>query len=105
MMHEAMPGHALQLEHSRRFAGSTPVRASCWSGSFVEGWAVYAEQLMGAGTVTRATGNPAAVGMQRLKMKLRMIINTIMDARVHCSGMTAGPGDGADDRRGPSGGG
>ena len=26
--------------------------------------------------------------MQRLKMKLRMIINAIMDARVHCAGMT-----------------
>jgi uncharacterized protein (DUF885 family) len=87
MIHEAMPGHALQLEHSRRFAGSTPVRAMLRSGSFVEGWAVYAEQLMGARGY-RGDGNPAAVGMQRLKMKLRMIINTIMDARVHCSGMT-----------------
>jgi uncharacterized protein (DUF885 family) len=87
MIHEAMPGHALQLEHSRRFAGSTPVRAMLRSGSFVEGWAVYAEQLMGARGYP-GDGNPAAVGMQRLKMKLRMIINAIMDARVHCSGMT-----------------
>jgi uncharacterized protein (DUF885 family) len=87
MIHEAMPGHALQLEHSRRFAGSTPVRAMLRSGSFVEGWAVYAEQLMGAHGYP-GDGNPAAVGLQRLKMKLRMIINAIMDARVHCSGMT-----------------
>ncbi len=87
MIHEAMPGHALQLEHSRRFAGSTPVRAMLRSGSFVEGWAVYAEQLMGAYGYP-GDGNPAAVTMQRLKMKLRMIINAIMDARVHCAGMT-----------------
>jgi uncharacterized protein (DUF885 family) len=87
MIHEAMPGHALQLEHSRRYAGSTPVRTMLRSGSFVEGWAVYAEQLMGARGYP-GDGNPAAVGMQRLKMKLRMTINAIMDARVHCSGMT-----------------
>jgi len=87
MIHEAMPGHALQLEHSRRFAGSTPVRAMLRSGSFVEGWAVYAEQLMGKHGYP-GEANPAAVTMQRLKMKLRMIINAIMDARVHTAGMT-----------------
>lgn len=87
MIHEAMPGHALQLEHSRRFAGSTPVRAVLRSGSFVEGWAVYAEQVMGDHGYP-GEGNPAAITLQRLKMKLRMIINAIMDARVHCAGMT-----------------
>ena len=47
MVHEAMPGHYLQLAHSRRFAGSgTATRAALWSGSFVEGWAVYTERLM-----------------------------------------------------------
>ena len=87
MIHEAMPGHALQLEHSRRFAGSTPVRAVLRSGSFIEGWAVYAEQVMGDHGYP-GEGNPAAITLQRLKMKLRMIINAIMDARVHCAGMT-----------------
>jgi uncharacterized protein (DUF885 family) len=88
MIHEAMPGHALQLEHSRRFTGSTPVRAMLRSGSFVEGWAVYAEQLMGAHGYPGDGSAAAAVGLQRLKMKLRMIINAIMDARVHCADMT-----------------
>jgi uncharacterized protein (DUF885 family) len=88
MIHEAMPGHALQFEHARRFAGSTPVRAVLRSGPFVEGWAVYAEQLMGAHGYPGEASAAAAVGMQRLKMKLRMIINAIMDARVHGSGMT-----------------
>src|SRR6516165_4220101 len=87
MVHEAMPGHALQLEHSRRFAGATKVRAAWRSGSFVEGWAVYAEQVMGAHGYPGA-GNPVAVRTQRLKSKLRVIINAIMDARVHCDGMT-----------------
>jgi uncharacterized protein (DUF885 family) len=87
MVHEAMPGHALQLEHSRRFTGSTPVRAVLRSGPFVEGWAVYSEQLMDARGYL-GEGNPAALHIQRLKMKLRTIINTIIDARVHCYGMT-----------------
>ena len=85
MVHEAMPGHVLQLGHARRFAGGTPVRAAFWSGSFVEGWAVYAEELM-AGHGYPGEGNPDAVRMQQLKMRLRMIINTILDVRVHCLG-------------------
>src|SRR5215470_7294380 len=87
MVHEAMPGHALQLEHSNRFAGATKVRAAWRSGSFVEGWAVYAEQVMGAHGYPGA-GNPVALRTQRLKSRLRTIINAIMDARVHCDGMT-----------------
>ncbi len=87
MIHEGMPGHVLQLQHSRRFSGDTPVRAALRSGSFVEGWAVYAEQLM-AGHGYPGDGNPDALRMQQLKMQLRMIINAILDARVHCDGMT-----------------
>jgi uncharacterized protein (DUF885 family) len=87
MVHEAMPGHAVQLQHSRRFAGATPVRAAWRSGSFVEGWAVYAEQVMNAHGYP-GEGNPAALRTQRLKGKLRTIINAIMDTRVHCLGMT-----------------
>jgi Bacterial protein of unknown function (DUF885) len=87
MVHEAMPGHALQIQHSNRFAGATKVRAAWRSGSFVEGWAVYAEQVMGAHGYP-GEGNPVALRTQRLKSKLRTIINAIMDVRVHCDGMT-----------------
>jgi hypothetical protein len=86
MVHEAMPGHVLQLGHARRFTGGTPVRAAFRSGSFVEGWAVYAEELM-AGHGYPGEGNPDAVRMQQLKMRLRMIINAILDVRVHCAGL------------------
>jgi uncharacterized protein (DUF885 family) len=82
-IHEAMPGHYLQLAHARRFrAGSTRVRAATMSGTFVEGWAVYAEQVMaehGFGGVP--------VRMQQLKMQLRMIINAILDQLTHCEGL------------------
>lgn len=84
-VHEAMPGHFLQLAHSRRYAGSTRVRAVVRSGPFVEGWAVYAERLMaehGYG------GLP--VRLQQLKMQLRMTMNAIIDQAVHCDGMTEG---------------
>ena len=87
MVHEAMPGHYLQLQHSRRFSGATPLRAALGSGSFVEGWAVYAEELM-ASHGYPGEGDPTAVRMQQLKMQLRMIINAILDARVHAYGMT-----------------
>ncbi len=87
MVHEAMPGHYLQLQHSRRFTGSTALRAALWSGPFVEGWAVYAEELM-ARHEYPGEGDPAAVRMQQLKMQLRMVINAILDARVHARGMT-----------------
>jgi uncharacterized protein (DUF885 family) len=87
MVHEAMPGHYLQLQHARRFAGATRARAALWSGSFVEGWAVYAEELM-ADHEYPGENDPAAVRMQQLKMQLRMVINAILDARVHAHGMT-----------------
>jgi len=88
MVHEAMPGHFLQGQHSRRFDDSaTALRAALRSGSFVEGWAVYAEELM-AEHGYPGEGDPRAVRMQQLKMQLRMIINAILDSRVHGRGMT-----------------
>ncbi|MGO9341930.1 MAG: DUF885 domain-containing protein [Acidimicrobiales bacterium] len=83
IVHEAMPGHALQLAHGRRFSGSTPVRQVFMSGSFIEGWAVHAERLM-----AEAGHGGAAVKLQQLKMQLRMTINSILDAGVHAGGMT-----------------
>jgi hypothetical protein len=82
-VHEAMPGHFLQLAHSRRFRGSSRARALAFSGSFVEGWAVYVEELMadhGYG------GLP--VRLQQLKMQLRTTINAILDQLVHCDGLS-----------------
>ena len=78
-VHEAMPGHFLQIAHSRRFRSATRVRSLGWSGPFVEGWAVYAEELMaGLGF----GGLP--VRLQQLKMQLRMSLNAIIDQLVHC---------------------
>jgi uncharacterized protein (DUF885 family) len=82
-VHEAMPGHYLQIMHSNKFKAPTMIRALFGSGSFVEGWAVYAEQLM----AEKGYGG-AEVEMQQLKMKLRVIINAIIDQKIHTAGMT-----------------
>ncbi|MEV0392765.1 DUF885 domain-containing protein [Polymorphospora rubra] len=86
-VHEAMPGHFLQLAHARRFRGTTRVRALGWSGPFVEGWAVYAEQVM---TELGYGGLP--VRLQQLKMRLRMSINAILDQLVHCEDLSEADG-------------
>lgn len=82
-IHEATPGHYLQLAHANRFKAPTLVRAIWWSGTFVEGWAVYSERVM----ADAGFGGPE-VKMQQLKMRLRMLINAILDNRVHTAGMT-----------------
>ena len=87
MVHEAMPGHVLQLQHSRRYVGSSRIRAAFWSGSFVEGWAVYAESVM-AELEYPGENDPVALRLQQMKMQLRCIVNAILDARVHGHGLT-----------------
>lgn len=86
-IHEAMPGHVLQLAHARRLSPSTPVRQFGFSGVFVEGWAVYAEELMVNAGYEPAETDQAnlAIRLQQLKMQARMAINTILDIRVHCT--------------------
>jgi uncharacterized protein (DUF885 family) len=82
-LHEGVPGHVLQLAHSRRFRGSTPVRKLLSNGPFIEGWAVHAERLLAE---SGFGGRP--VRLSQLKMQLRMTINAILDAGVHAQGMT-----------------
>jgi uncharacterized protein (DUF885 family) len=85
VVHEAMPGHLVQLDHDRRFRASTRTRRVFTNGAFVEGWAVHAERLLAQ---TGFGGAP--VRLQQLKMQLRMSINAILDAGVHAGGMTEG---------------
>jgi uncharacterized protein (DUF885 family) len=82
MIHEAVPGHYLQLAHSNQFQAPTRVRTIFRSGLFAEGWAVYAEALM----AEHGYGGPE-VRLQQLKMRLRMIINAILDSQIHTAGM------------------
>lgn len=82
-VHEAMPGHYLQGAAANAYKGDTVVRSLFSSGTFAEGWAVYSEQ-----TMARAGFGGPEVRMQQLKMRLRGIINAILDQKVHTQGMT-----------------
>jgi uncharacterized protein (DUF885 family) len=79
-IHEAMPGHFLQLMHNNRFPSK--VRAVFSSGPFVEGWAVYSEWLM----AKHGFGGPK-VRLQRQKMVLRLAANAILDHDIHAGTM------------------
>jgi uncharacterized protein (DUF885 family) len=87
-VHEAVPGHVLQLAHAARHRAGTRVRRALWSGSFVEGWAVYAEELVARSGLGEEPELDDALRMQQLKMRLRTTINAILDVRVHSRGMT-----------------
>jgi uncharacterized protein (DUF885 family) len=79
-VHEAMPGHYLQLMHNNKF--KSKVRAVFASGPFVEGWAVYAEWVM----AEKGFGGPR-VKLQRQKMVLRLAANAILDHDIHAGDM------------------
>lgn len=81
-VHEAMPGHYLQIAHSNRYP--SVVRAVLASGPFVEGWACYAQDVMvEAGHLD---GDPL-YRLANLKFLLRVIANALLDIGVHVDGM------------------
>jgi uncharacterized protein (DUF885 family) len=82
-IHEAMPGHYVQLEHADRY--TSPLRAVLRSGAFIEGWAVYAERLMSEQGYR--DGDPL-MHLIQLKWYLRSIGNAILDQAVHVDGMS-----------------
>ncbi len=83
-IHEAMPGHAVQLARART-APASRVRRMAPSGVLIEGWAVYAEELM-VEHGYRPDDDPRSalrMRLQQLKMQARVTLNAILDARVH----------------------
>ncbi|WP_068070730.1 DUF885 domain-containing protein [Novosphingobium lentum] len=95
-IHEAMPGHYLQLDHANK--DPSRLRAVLGSGPFVEGWAVYAEGMMkdeGYGEanwpVSGKGADPQAARLFRLtvlKMRLRSVSNTLLDIGIQTEGMS-----------------
>jgi uncharacterized protein (DUF885 family) len=82
-IHEAMPGHYLQLTHANRY--QSPLRAALGSGTFIEGWAVYGERLM---TEKGFMNGDPLMHLTQLKWYLRTIANALLDQGVHVDGMT-----------------
>ncbi|MBX6312374.1 MAG: DUF885 domain-containing protein [Isosphaeraceae bacterium] len=82
-IHEAYPGHYVQLEYSNRCPSL--IRRVLSSGTFAEGWAVYTEQMMldqGFG------GGDLKLRLQQLKFYLRAVVNAVLDHQMHCGAMT-----------------
>ncbi len=83
VIHEAVPGHYLQLAHANR--SSSLVRAAASSGVFAEGWAVYVTQvLMDLGY---GADDPALL-LVHWKLYLRVVVNALIDIGIHARGMT-----------------
>lgn len=82
-IHEGTPGHYLQLALSNRYPST--LRAVLYSGSFVEGWGVYAEQFM---VEEGYNDNDPLQKLIALKWYLRSITNALMDQAIHVDGMT-----------------
>ena len=82
-IHEGVPGHYLQLALSNRYPST--LRSILWSGPFVEGWGVYAEQMMIA---EGYLDNDPLMKLINLKWYLRGITNAIIDSAIHVDGMT-----------------
>ena len=82
-IHEAFPGHYVQLEYSSR--APALIRRVLQSGVMIEGWAVYTEQMMldqGYGD-----GN-LALRLNQLKFYLRAVCNAILDNKLHTQNMS-----------------
>ncbi len=80
-IHEAMPGHYVQLWHANRYPST--LRAVLQSGSFVEGWGCYAEDMM---SKTDYLGRDPKFRLQVLKTRVRTITNAILDQMMHVDG-------------------
>lgn len=82
-IHEAMPGHYLQLALSNRYP--SVLRSVLWSGPFVEGWGVYAERVM---VDEGYLDYDPLMRLINLKWYLRAVTNAIIDQAIHVDGMT-----------------
>ena len=82
-IHEGVPGHYLQLALSNRYPST--LRAVLGSGPFIEGWGVYAEQMM---VSEGYLDHDPLMKLINLKWYLRGITNAIIDSAIHVDGMT-----------------
>ena len=82
-IHEAMPGHYLQLAHANKYPST--LRAVLGSDPFVEGWAVYTERLM---VEQGYRGGDPLMKLIQLKWYVRTIVNALLDQAVHVDGIS-----------------
>jgi uncharacterized protein (DUF885 family) len=80
-LHEAVPGHHLQLWHAKRRASLLCRQFS--STLFVEGWGLYCEQLM------QEAGyyDSPSLALWRLKNEMWRAVRLMVDVGLHCRGL------------------
>jgi uncharacterized protein (DUF885 family) len=86
-IHEAIPGHYVQLEYANDVQPQPRriLRSVFGNGPYVEGWAVYATELM---LDEGYLDHSPELRLTFLKQQLRMIANTILDVRLQTMGMS-----------------
>lgn len=82
-IHEAMPGHYLEGAHSAKHPST--LRAALRSGTFVEGWGVYAEAMM---IEAGYRAEDPLMALAYRKWRLRGIANAILDQAIHVDGIS-----------------
>ncbi|MEX2263577.1 MAG: DUF885 domain-containing protein [Bryobacteraceae bacterium] len=86
-IHEAMPGHYVQLEYANDVqpAYRRVLRSVFGNGPYIEGWGQYSTQVMlDEGYLNHAP----ELRLTFQKEELRVIANAILDVRLHTKGMT-----------------
>jgi len=82
-IHEAVPGHLLQLAHSNQY--KSKLRAVLQSGPMIEGWACYTQDVMAeAGYLNR---DPRYL-LAHYKFQMRLPVNAIIDQDFHTGNLT-----------------
>jgi uncharacterized protein (DUF885 family) len=86
-IHEAMPGHYVQGEYANAIQPKARrvLREIYGNGPYVEGWAVYATELM---IDQGYLNNSPELRLTFLKQVLRLLANAILDIRLQTMGMT-----------------
>jgi uncharacterized protein (DUF885 family) len=81
-VHEAMPGHYVQLARSNRVPSF--VRSAFYNMAFIEGWAVYCQGMM---VEEGFRGGDPRFALAADKYYLRVVINALLDSGMHRENM------------------
>ncbi len=86
-IHEAMPGHYVQFEFANAVEPKSRrvLRNIFGNGPYVEGWALYTQQMM---SDEGFENNSPELRLTMMKQLLRSIANAILDIRLQTMGMT-----------------
>jgi uncharacterized protein (DUF885 family) len=86
-IHEAMPGHYVQMERANEVNPQPRrlLRSVYGNGPYVEGWGQYATQVM---LDEGLLNHSPELALTFAKEELRVLVNTILDVRLHMLNMT-----------------